>query len=65
MYVPLSLSDISLWLAAMALILLVTSELLYTMPDYSSRVIIDKKLLRIVALGCGIGFIATIILLYS
>lgn len=65
MYLPLSLSDISLWLAAMALILLVTSELLYTMPDYSSRVIIDKKLLRIVALGCGIGFIATIIVMYS
>ena len=65
MVFPLSLSEVSMWLAAMTLILLVTSELLYSLPEYSSRVVIDKKLLRLVALGCGIGFLATIALLYS
>ena len=65
MVFPLSLSDVSMWLAAMTLILLVTSELLYSLPEYSSRVVIEKKLLRLVALGCGIGFLTTIALLYS
>ena len=62
---PLSLFDISLWLAVMALILLVTSELLYSLPEYSSRIVIDKKLLRLVALGCGLGFLVAIALHYS
>jgi hypothetical protein len=62
---PLSLSEVSMWLAAMTLILLVTSELLYSLPEYSSRVVIDKRLLRLVALGCGIGFLIIIALLYS
>jgi hypothetical protein len=57
---PLSLSDISLWLAVTAIILLVTSELLYSSPEYSSRVMVDKKLLRMVALGCGLGFLVTV-----
>lgn len=57
---PLSLSDISLWLAAMAIILLVTSELLYSSAEYSSRVMVDKKLLRMVALGCGLSFLVTV-----
>ena len=59
---PLSLSDISLWLAIMAIILLVTSELLYSSPEYSSRVMVDKKLLRMVALGCGLGFLVTVVM---
>ena len=59
---PLSLSDISLWLAVMAIILLITSELLYSLPEYSSRVMIDKRLLRIVAVGCGLGFLVTLVI---
>ena len=59
---PLSLSDISLWLAVMAIILLITSELLYSLPEYSSRVMIDKRLLRIVAVGCGLGFLITLVI---
>ena len=59
---PLSLSDISLWLAVMAIILLITSELLYALPEYSSRVMIDKRLLRIVAVGCGLGFLITLVI---
>lgn len=62
MYFPLSLSDISLWLAVVAIILLVTSELLYSLPEYAARVMIDKRLLRMVALGCGLGFLITVVM---
>lgn len=56
MVFPLSLYDFSLWLAVMAIILLFTSELLHYSPEYYSRVGIDKTLLRLIAIGCGIGF---------
>jgi hypothetical protein len=59
---PLSLSDISLWLAVTAIILLVSSELLYSLPEYSARIMIDKKRLRLVALGVGFGFLATVVM---
>jgi hypothetical protein len=62
MYFPLSLSDISLWLAITAIILLITSELLYSSPKYSARIAIDKKLLRLVALGLGVGFLVTVVM---
>lgn len=59
---PLTLSDISLWLAVTAIILLITSELLYSLPDFSARMMIDKKRLRMVALGCGLGFLVTVVM---
>ena len=59
---PLSLSDFSLWLAVIAIILLVTSELLYSAPELSARIPVDKRLLRMVALGCGIGFLITVVM---
>jgi hypothetical protein len=59
---PLSLSDISLWLAVTAIILLITSELLNSLPDYSARFMIDKKRLRMVAIGVGIAFLATVVM---
>ena len=59
---PLSLSDISLWLAVTAIILLVSSELLYSLPEYSARIMIDKKRLRLVAIGVGIAFLATVVM---
>jgi hypothetical protein len=59
---PLSLSDISLWLAVTAIILLVSSELLYSLPEYSARIMIDKKRLRLVALGVGLAFLATVVM---
>ena len=58
----LTASDISLWLAATAIILLITSELLYSSPEYSSRLKIEKKRLRIAALGCGLGFLVTVVM---
>jgi len=59
---PLSLSDISLWLAVMAIILLITSELISSATGYLSNIIIQKNRLRLVALALGIGFMATVIM---
>ncbi len=59
---PLSMSDISLWLAVMAIILLITSELIYTATEYSRNIVIEKSRLRLVALALGIGFMATVIM---
>jgi hypothetical protein len=59
---PLTLSDISLWLAVTAIILLITSELLNSLPDYSARIMIDKKRLRLVALGMGLAFLVTVVM---
>ncbi|MBN1244248.1 hypothetical protein JXA31_01480 [Candidatus Bathyarchaeota archaeon] len=59
---PLSLSDISLWLAVTAIILLLTSELLYSLPEISARLVIDKKRLRMAALGVGLGFLVTVVM---
>jgi len=58
---PMNLSDISLWLAVMAIILLITSELVSSASGYAGDVIIEKKRLRLVALALGIGFMATVI----
>ena len=43
MWFTLSMSDISLWLAITAIILLITSELLYSLPDLSGRLTVDKN----------------------
>jgi hypothetical protein len=40
---PLSIADISLWLAVMAIILLITSEMLSSATSYSGHVVIDKN----------------------
>ena len=57
---PLSTLDVGLWLAVTALILLITSELLYSLPEYSARLLIEKKSLRLVAVGSGLGFLLTV-----
>lgn len=59
---PLTLSDISLWLAVMAILLLVTSELLSSSTEYSRNIVIDKKNIRLTAFALGIGFMATVII---
>ena len=61
MELPLSISDIGLWLAAMAIILLITSELLSSSSTISRNIAIDRKLFRQVALTLGIGFMATVV----
>jgi len=62
MELPLSISDIGLWLAAMAIILLITSELLSSSSTISRNITINRKLFRQVALTLGIGFMATVVL---
>jgi len=49
-------------LAVMAIILLVTSELLYSSPGYAARIALDKRLLRYCAVGCGLGFFVTVVM---
>jgi hypothetical protein len=60
--IPFTLSDLNLWLAAIAIILLITSELLNVSQEYSSRIPISKTRMRIVAIGFGIAFIVTLVL---
>jgi len=62
MQFPLSLSDISLWLAITAVILILTSELLCSSPKYSVYFRIEKKRLRLAALGCGLAFLTTVVM---
>ncbi len=62
MIFPLSLSDISLWLAVTAIILLTASELLYSSPEFSARIALDKQFLRMAAIGCGLGFVVTVVM---
>jgi hypothetical protein len=45
-----------MWLAVMAIILLITAEVLNATPEYSSKAIIDKQMLRVIAIGCGLAF---------
>lgn len=59
---PLSLFDVSLWLAVMAIILLVTSELLSFSSEYLGQIAIEKRRLRLVALALGMGFMVTVIM---
>jgi hypothetical protein len=59
---PLSISDIGLWLAVTATILLVTSELLSSSTGPLGNVAIEKKRLRLMALILGMGFMATVVM---
>lgn len=59
---PLSISDVSLWLAVMSIILLITSELISSSTEYSRNIVIERKRLRLVALALGTGFMITVIM---
>jgi len=61
-YFPLSIWDISLWIAVTAIVLLVTSELLAPYSDYFGDFVVDKTRLRIAALVLGAAFMVTVIL---
>jgi hypothetical protein len=62
MNIPLTLPELSLWLAATAIILLITSELLDLSQEYSRRILIDRTRMRFAAAGCGLAFLVTVIL---
>jgi VIT1/CCC1 family predicted Fe2+/Mn2+ transporter len=56
------MSDISLWLAVTAIILLITSELLFTSTGTLGNIVINKKRIRLIALGLGLAFLATVVM---
>ena len=58
----LSTSDISLWLAVTAIILLVTVELIYSQPELSGRIFVDRIRFRLIAYGFGIALLFVIII---
>ena len=58
---PLSVSDVGLWLAITAIILLMTSEFLSSPTRYTTDVLVERSRLRLVALGVGIAFAFTVI----
>jgi hypothetical protein len=62
MHFPLSLWDVSLWLAVTAVILLLTSEVLGSAPVISAYFRIEKKRLRLASLGCGLAFLVTVLI---
>jgi hypothetical protein len=62
MHFPLSISDISLWLAVTAIILLITSELITSSTGTLGSIVIDKKRLRLFALALGTGFMITVVM---
>jgi hypothetical protein len=59
---PLSASDISLWLAVTAIIILITSELLSSSAGYSRGIVIERTRLRLAALGLGAAFMITVVI---
>jgi hypothetical protein len=63
--IPFTLSDLNLWLAAIAIILLITSELLNVSQEYSNRIPVSKTRMRIVAIGFGIAFLVTLVLRFG
>jgi hypothetical protein len=62
MMFPLGISDISLWLAVMAIILLITSEFVSSSTGALGNVAVEKKRLRLLAIALGMGFMATVVL---
>ena len=62
MIFPLSMSDFSLWLAVTAIILLMTSELLFSSTEYLRNIVIERKRLRFASLALGLGFMITVVM---
>ena len=62
MQFSLSMSDISLWIAVMTIILLIASELISPYSEHFGYFAIDKTRLRLVALVLGASFMITVLL---
>ena len=58
MELPLNLMDISLWLAIIATILLITSEII--LPYTKKAILIERRRLRTVAIIVGLAFTFTV-----
>jgi len=61
MQFPLSVSDMGLWIAATAIILLITSELISSYSESLGNFAIEKSRLRIVALLLGMAFMVIVL----
>jgi hypothetical protein len=61
MNIPLTQFDITMWLAYAAIIVLLTSELLYSSPKTSARMLINKRLMRLSGSGLGLAFLFLIV----
>jgi hypothetical protein len=59
---PLTVADVSLWLAVIAIILIITSKLLYSLPNLASKIVLDKNLLRFLVIGCGLDLLFIVLL---
>jgi hypothetical protein len=59
---PLTVPDIGLLLGVVAIILLVTSELLYASPSYAARISLDRRMMRLIAIAAGAGFVVTVVM---
>ena len=64
MQFPLSISELSLLLCALSIILLITSELLVSYSQRLGYFLIDKKRLRLIAIVFGMAFVITILVEY-
>ncbi|MDR1992031.1 MAG: hypothetical protein LBQ98_00775 [Nitrososphaerota archaeon] len=60
---PLAIPEISLWLAVTAIILLITSEAIPSV--FAAKIPLNRFLLRILAIGCGLGFMFTVIMRFA
>ena len=59
---PLTIWDISLWIAVTAIILLITSELIAPYSSFLGDFVIEKTRLRLAAIVLGVAFIFSTIL---
>lgn len=62
MQFPLSVFEISLWIAVTAIILLITSELISSYSERLGNFVIEKSRLRMVSLLLGVAFMVTVLL---
>ena len=59
---PLTLYNLSFWLAVTSAILLVTAQFLNSAPKHAAYLRVDKKRLALAGVGCGLAFLVTIVL---
>jgi hypothetical protein len=59
---PFNLFDVTVWIAFMAVMLLITSELVYIYSPRFGGFAINKKRLRFAAIGMGLVFAGTVLL---
>jgi len=62
MIFPLSLGDITPLLAVTAIILILTSEIITLLPDYSRRILVNLKWLRALGVSFALAFFAIVII---